>query len=88
MGVRLDRYREKNKKKKKRIYTFIKSLGIIFLIICLLASIIYVNNTIKEFNYIDNTTLFRFDFEEGNFTFLGKNYRLKFDNIFRFRKPD
>lgn len=88
MGVRLDRYRENEKKKHKKVYVFLKSIIIVLMFIGLGIAIIYVNNTIEDLNYIDNTVLFAIDFEERIFTFLGKSYIIEFDKILDIFKPD
>ena len=88
MGVRLDRYNKSKKKKHKKIYGFLKTMIVIVLFISLGISIIYVNNTIIDLNYIDNTTLFGVDFQDKIITFLGKSYIIEFDRILSFFRPD
>lgn len=88
MGVRLDRYKEKEKKKHKKIYGFLKTTIIILMFVGFSIGIIYVNKTIEDLNYIDNTVLFGIDFQEKIFTFLGKSYTIEFDKILDIFKPD
>lgn len=88
MGVRMDRYREKKRKKHRRIHGFFKLFIVIILFIGLGLSLVYVNTTIRDLNYVDNTVLFGVDFEDRVFTILGKSYFLEFDKILSIFKPD
>lgn len=88
MGVRLDRYREKKRKKHKRTYKILKFFAIVLMFFGLGLSIVYVNKTIEELNYLENTILFAIDFEEKIFTFLGKSYIIEIEKILALIKPD
>lgn len=88
MGVRLDRYRAKEEQKHKQLYRLLQFFIIISMFIGFGIAIFYVNKTIQDLNYIENTILFNIDFEEGIFTFLGKSYIIEFEKILSFIKPD
>lgn len=88
MGVRLDRYREKEEKKHKKINGFLKPFIIILMVLGLGVSIIYVNTTIEDLKYVENTVLFGVDFKERIFTVFGKSYMIEFEKILDRTKPD
>lgn len=88
MGVRLDKYREKKKRKHRKIYGFLKFLAVISLFFGLGLSIIYVNTTIEDLNYLENTVLLGIDFEEKIITLLGKSYIIEIEKILAIIKPD
>ena len=88
MGVRLDRYNEKRRKKSRGIYRFSKIFITILLFTGFIIAVINVNTSIRELNYIDNTTLFNMDFENRMITIFGRKYIIEIDKVVKLIKPD
>lgn len=88
MGVRLDRYREEKERKHRKFHNFLRITIVVAMFLCLGFAISYVNSTIEDLNYLDNTTLFDVNRPEGKFTILGKTYIIELDKILDIIKPD
>lgn len=71
METRMERNRKVRKEKRKKGF---KSFVIIFMIIALVAGVVYVNKTMKDYGLIDNPKLFSLDFKNNILTFLGEKY--------------
>lgn len=80
MGSRVERYREK--KKRKKIYK-IRTLIVIFMIIALFGGLNIVDKTYKSMMNNNDKSLFKYDYVDSihNLQLFGQNYSIEHESI-------
>ena len=74
----MERYRRI--KKEKRIHR-LKSMIFLIVLATMFYGVLLVNNTIKDYDVIENDNLIRLDIEKWKIELLGKTYYIEIDRL-------
>ncbi len=78
METRMERY--KRIRREKRIRK-IKYLFVLIILVSMTYSLLIVNDTIKDFDVIENDNLIRLDLDKSTIDLLGKSYYIDLEMI-------